>query len=450
MISVEKMTVQGTPGSARAAAGSGAATGFAATLRSVQNRGRELDDIFEKAAAAYQLPPELLRAIAFHESGFNPNAVSSAGAMGLMQLMPVAVRATGISDPYDPEQNVMAGAKILRDYLDKYDGDLKLALAAYGAGSGAVAKHGGVPPYQETQKFVEDILTMVHAGDLSGWDHTGAPVSGGFFQQDSAAIFLKTTHQVRELPISALLEGEVPIAGSGEFSAVMADVLAGEIAAAAEMQPQRESVARPGREDEIASAQEEAAQEIDPTVQAAAVQPARETATRPHFLPQTQEHEQGERLLPPRAVPVMEVRSETENADQPGRQEIAGAAETNAGQQQQSDQQQRAPEEGRLLPTRSKDGESALPAPVLPREDGRLLPPRENLQDNLAQEQSLKERMAGQITTGRPALGASKTNDAFSEQDYRDFVATLPREEGERLLPPRKKKEKETAAFYLG
>lgn len=136
-------------------------TDFASQLLSVSHKGRDLDPIFEKAAKTYNVPFELLRSIAFHESGFQPQAVSHMGAMGIMQLMPVTAQTMGVTDPYNPEQNIMGGAKLLSQYLEKYDGDLKLTLAAYGAGSGAVAKYDGVPPYAETQKFVEDIMSTV-------------------------------------------------------------------------------------------------------------------------------------------------------------------------------------------------------------------------------------------------------------------------------------------------
>lgn len=138
---------------------------FAEQLASVENKGRELDEIFEKASRAYGVPSSLLRAIAFHESGFQEQAVSSAGAMGLMQLMPDTAKAMGVANAFDPEQNVMGGAKLLGQYLNQYSGDLKLTLAAYGAGSGAVAKYNGVPPYGETQKFVEDIMSVTLDAD---------------------------------------------------------------------------------------------------------------------------------------------------------------------------------------------------------------------------------------------------------------------------------------------
>lgn len=144
---------------------------FGQVLRSVSDRGRDLDPVFNRASQAYGVPQELLRAIGFHESGFEADAVSSAGAMGIMQLMPATAQTMGVADPYDAEQNIMGGAKLLSQLLEQYDGDLKLTLAAYGAGSGAVKKYGGIPPYNETQNFVADIMSAVDVDSLnSGMD----------------------------------------------------------------------------------------------------------------------------------------------------------------------------------------------------------------------------------------------------------------------------------------
>lgn len=105
------------------------------------------DSYFDAAAEAYDIPASLLKAVGFTESGFTPTAVSSCGAQGIMQLMPKTSAAMGVSDPFDPAQNIMGGAKCLRMMLDRYDGDVSLALAAYGAGPGNVDRAGGVPSY---------------------------------------------------------------------------------------------------------------------------------------------------------------------------------------------------------------------------------------------------------------------------------------------------------------
>ena len=117
-----------------------------------------LEDYFEEAAKTYNVDVNLLKAIAKAESGFNPSATSSAGAMGIMQLMPSTASGLDIKDAYRAYDNIMGGAKIISQNLEKYDGDLSLALAAYNAGSGNVDKYGGIPPFEETQNYVKKVL----------------------------------------------------------------------------------------------------------------------------------------------------------------------------------------------------------------------------------------------------------------------------------------------------
>lgn len=121
-------------------------------------------DIFKEASATYGVDINLLMAMAKQESDFNPNAVSHSGAMGVMQLMPFTAEAMGVENPFDPYQNIMGGAKYIADKLAMYGGDVSLALAAYNAGSGAVAKYGGIPPYEETQNYVTKILGYMQSG----------------------------------------------------------------------------------------------------------------------------------------------------------------------------------------------------------------------------------------------------------------------------------------------
>ena len=114
--------------------------------------------IVDQAAKKYGVDPALIAAVMETESKFNPDAVSGAGARGLMQLMPATARGLGVTDASDPLQNVLGGTKLLGQLTEKYKGNLELALAAYNAGSGAVDKHGGIPPYAETRKYVPLVL----------------------------------------------------------------------------------------------------------------------------------------------------------------------------------------------------------------------------------------------------------------------------------------------------
>jgi len=115
------------------------------------------DPYIEMVAREHGVDPTLVKAVALVESGFNPKAVSSKGAQGLMQLMPATAERYGISDLRDPYQSLRAGAAHLRDLLDEYEGNVTLALAAYNAGSGAVKRYGGVPAYEETQQYVKKV-----------------------------------------------------------------------------------------------------------------------------------------------------------------------------------------------------------------------------------------------------------------------------------------------------
>ncbi len=125
----------------------------------------DMDSIFEEAARLFDLPVNLLKAVAKTESGFNPNAVSGSGAMGVMQLMPQTAKSLGVTNPFDARQNIMGGAKYLKSTLDQF-GDVTLALAAYNAGPGNVLKYGGVPPFAETQNYVRKVASYMEGDDL--------------------------------------------------------------------------------------------------------------------------------------------------------------------------------------------------------------------------------------------------------------------------------------------
>ncbi|MGM0844325.1 MAG: lytic transglycosylase domain-containing protein [Bacillota bacterium] len=116
-----------------------------------------IQQIINKAAQKYNIPTKLISSVISQESNFNPDAVSHAGASGLMQLMPATARGLGVTDIFDPEQNVFAGTKYLRQMMDKYNGNLEMALAAYNAGPGNVDKYDGIPPFKETMQYVQKV-----------------------------------------------------------------------------------------------------------------------------------------------------------------------------------------------------------------------------------------------------------------------------------------------------
>lgn len=123
-----------------------------------------LDAIFKEAAEKYGVPERLLKAIAYTESGFQTNVTSSAGAMGIMQLMPSTASTYGVSDPYDAYQNIMGGAAVLKDLLNMFQGNQSLAIASYNAGCGNVKKYGGIPPFTETQNYVAKVISLMQTG----------------------------------------------------------------------------------------------------------------------------------------------------------------------------------------------------------------------------------------------------------------------------------------------
>ncbi|HEY1977427.1 MAG TPA: lytic transglycosylase domain-containing protein [Candidatus Baltobacteraceae bacterium] len=118
----------------------------------------EIDRLVSANAATWNVDPSLIKAIIANESGFNANATSNVGAQGLMQLMPGTASGLGVTDAYDPAQNVWGGTRYIRGLLDRFGGNTELAVAAYNAGPGAVEKYNGVPPYAETQNYVQNVL----------------------------------------------------------------------------------------------------------------------------------------------------------------------------------------------------------------------------------------------------------------------------------------------------
>lgn len=146
-------------------AGNSAVTERAAVI---ETGSTSMDAIFEEAASLYNVPLNLLKAMGKAESGFDANAVSPAGAQGVMQLMPATARSLGVEDPFDARSNIMGGAKYISQQLNKYNGNIDLALAAYNAGSGNVAKYGGVPPFKETRNYIQRIKGYMNSDLTTG------------------------------------------------------------------------------------------------------------------------------------------------------------------------------------------------------------------------------------------------------------------------------------------
>lgn len=122
------------------------------------DRYSRYDAYIREAAALYQLPEPFVRAVIRVESDYNPQVVSHAGACGLMQLMPATAARMGVTDPFDPRQNILGGTRYLRILANHFNGDLILTIAAYNAGEGAVMRYRGIPPYEETQRYVRRVL----------------------------------------------------------------------------------------------------------------------------------------------------------------------------------------------------------------------------------------------------------------------------------------------------
>ncbi|MCI5824798.1 MAG: lytic transglycosylase domain-containing protein [Candidatus Gastranaerophilales bacterium] len=120
----------------------------------------QIDELIKEYSQKYGLDSDFVKAVVKQESGFNEKATSKCGAMGLMQLMPGTAKALNVNDPYNARDNIEGGVKYLKGLMDRFGGDMKLALAAYNAGPNAVKKYNGIPPYNETQNYVKNIMSM--------------------------------------------------------------------------------------------------------------------------------------------------------------------------------------------------------------------------------------------------------------------------------------------------
>jgi soluble lytic murein transglycosylase-like protein len=149
---------------------------YSTLARGYRVSAAEIDSAIEQAAGKYGVDANLVRAVIKVESNFNPNAVSNKGAMGLMQLMPHTARGLSVKNPFDPQQNVEAGVRHLKHLLNNFGGDVRLSLAAYNAGEGAVNRNRGVPPYAETQNYVRRITDLYWNQAGKSFSQTGAPV----------------------------------------------------------------------------------------------------------------------------------------------------------------------------------------------------------------------------------------------------------------------------------
>ena len=156
--------------------GENSSTPFQNLVRGKPFSPQDIDTAIDQAAARHNVDPDLVRAVIKVESNFNPNAVSRKGAMGLMQLMPQTARQLKVANPFDPQQNVDAGVRQLKQLMENYGGDVKLTLAAYNAGPGAVARSAGVPHFAETRNYVKRITQLYYGGSDPGSHFLESPM----------------------------------------------------------------------------------------------------------------------------------------------------------------------------------------------------------------------------------------------------------------------------------
>lgn len=193
-----------------------------------QPQTKSLDAIFKEASMTYGISEDLLKAVAYNESRFQPDVTSSAGAMGIMQLMPGTASAMGVENAYDPYQNIMGGAKLLRNLSDMYDGNTSLMLAAYAAGTGTVAKYGGVPPLDSVNQYISRIYDIMESGVAQNVPDVNYNVDGSATSAAAANTTessantantntAKTNQAQSQNPYAnSMLAGNTPLAKTGE------------------------------------------------------------------------------------------------------------------------------------------------------------------------------------------------------------------------------------------
>lgn len=173
---VSRIRTGAEPSAAASPATSGGSSGSSRSEGRSSERYARYDAFIREAAGLYQLPVSFLRAVIRVESDYNPDVVSHAGACGLMQLMPATGARMGVTDAFDPRQNILGGARYLRILANHFNGDLVLTIAAYNAGEGAVLRYRGIPPYEETQRYVRRVLRWYY-GFLEGETSGRAPAA---------------------------------------------------------------------------------------------------------------------------------------------------------------------------------------------------------------------------------------------------------------------------------
>ncbi|MCL2627743.1 MAG: lytic transglycosylase domain-containing protein [Oscillospiraceae bacterium] len=195
-------------------------TSFASTLRSrtISSGSVDLDTVFDAAGQKYNISPNLLKAVAKVESNFRADVTSKVGAMGIMQLMPGTAKYLGVDDPYNAEQSIMGGAKYLREQLDRFDGDVELALAAYNAGWPAVIKHGGIPPFRETQAYVPKVLSYMGGGEITAGmlTYDGFDMAGRISETSTKSSSFNFNEALAQMLFIKLIEMQMSTSGDSK------------------------------------------------------------------------------------------------------------------------------------------------------------------------------------------------------------------------------------------